>query len=150
MAAPLLATMSSIRIAASQAASCLGGTEFRHGPCMWAMKAGIVDSELSMTYARTRDAVVAETIKRWVSCSATRGMWTTAAPLDPTIYPADAALIWPPGDGNNWLALTWRGNIIADRGVGRPLHVDRVQLGQAHPGRQQADHGARQDHQEGQ
>jgi hypothetical protein len=82
---------------------------------MWAMKAGIVDSELSMTYARSRDAVVAATIKQWVACMATRGLWSTAAPLDPTIFPEDDKLIWPPGDHNKWLALAWRGNIIADK-----------------------------------
>jgi hypothetical protein len=76
---------------------------------MWAMPVGIADSELSMTYARSRDAVVAEAVNRWVSCTQARGLWSTAPPHSPEIFPEPE---WLPGDGNTWLAAAWRGAII--------------------------------------
>jgi hypothetical protein len=76
---------------------------------MWAMPMGIADSELSMTYARSRDAVVAAAVKRWVSCTHTRGLWSTAPPHSPEIFPEPE---WPAGDGNTWLSAAWRGAII--------------------------------------
>jgi hypothetical protein len=76
---------------------------------IWAMPMGIVDSDLSMTYARSRDTVAAETIQRWMSCTQARGLWSTAPPGAPEIFPEPE---WPPGDGNSWLAAAWRGAII--------------------------------------
>jgi hypothetical protein len=76
---------------------------------MWPVKAGIEDSELSMIYARSRDAVIAEAMKRWVSCTQTRGLWSTSPPLAPEIFPEPS---WPEGDFNLWLKSAWRGAII--------------------------------------
>ncbi len=76
---------------------------------IWAMKVGLVDNEMSMNYARSRDTVIKEAVSRWVSCSQVRGLWETAPPLSPEIFPEPE---WPAGDGNTWLAASWRGAII--------------------------------------
>jgi len=77
---------------------------------IWPVKVGIATNDLSMTYARSRDSVVAEIIKRWMSVRQTGGLWSSAPPHDPTIFPEK--LLWPAGDDNAWLALAFRGNII--------------------------------------
>lgn len=76
---------------------------------MWPVKAGIEDSDLSMTYARSRDTVIAEAMKSWVSCTQTRGLWSTSPPDAPEIFPEPK---WPEGDFNLWLKSAWRGAII--------------------------------------
>ena len=76
---------------------------------IWAIPVGLVDNEMSMTYARSRDTVVTDTLKQWASCTSVGGLWSTAPPGAPEIFPQPE---WPPGDGNTWLVSAWRGAII--------------------------------------